>query len=83
MILPSKHIPTEKALLTVSSQILLKLTRTKTVSALWEEILEEKRDGRVGIPYISYDWFVLALDLLYIFGVIEIKSGLLTLRKSP
>ena len=38
MILPSKHLPRDRALLTVGGQILAFLVRPKTVSALWEEL---------------------------------------------
>jgi hypothetical protein len=73
MILPSKHISQEKALLTVGAELLKKLERPKTVSAIWE-------DARISTASISYDWFILALDLLYIIGAIEICNGLLIRR---
>lgn len=82
MILPTKHMPLDRALLTVGSQILKQLDRQKTVSALWEEILAEYSDEQNGNPRISYDWFVLALDLLYAIEAIEIKGGLLYRRAS-
>ena len=72
MILPSKHISQEKALLTVGAELLRHLDRPKTVSALWE-------DMRHSVP-VSYDWFVLALDLLYAINAIEILDGLLMRR---
>ena len=74
MILPSKHIPREKALLTLGADLLEHLERPKTVSAVWEEV-------RLSPP-ISFDWFVLTLDLLYAVEAIEIHEGLLA-RKSP
>ncbi len=75
MILPSKHISQEKALLTVGAKLLKQLNRPKTVSAVWEEI----RNSTVPI---SYDWFVLAIDLLFIIGAVELKEGLLV-RGTP
>jgi len=69
MILPSKHIPQEKALLSVGAELLKHLDRPKTVSAVWEDV---KLSGS-----LSFDWFVLALDLLFTIGIIEIEKGLL------
>lgn len=83
MILPSKHLPQDRALLTVGGHVLTFLTRPKTVSALWEE-LNRQEQGIVAIPprRITYDWFVLALDLLYVLGTIELKNGLVARRKA-
>ena len=81
MILPTKHIPQDRALLTVGSQILSQLDSKMTVSALWEEISgnDIKENGN---PGVSYDWFILALDLLYAIDAIEIHEGLLSRRAS-
>ena len=83
MILPTKHMPQDRALLTISSHILKRLERQKTVSALWEEIMAKYKDEQNANPNISYDWFVLALDLLYAIDAIEIHNGLLHRRISP
>ena len=69
MILPSKHISQEKALLSIGAELLKVLSRPKTVSTIWEQI-------RI-IDSISYDWFILALDLLYIIDAIQIREGLI------
>lgn len=74
MILPSKHISQEKALLSVGAKLLKVLTRPKTVSTVWEQV--RLADS------ISYDWFVLALDLLYTIDAIEISEGLLSRREA-
>ena len=81
MILPTKHIPQDRALLTVGSHILRQLNSKKTASALWEEISRNdiKENGN---PSVSYDWFILALDLLYAIDAIEIHEGLLSRRAS-
>jgi hypothetical protein len=73
MILPSKHISQERALLTIGAKLLEYLDHPKTVSAIWEDI-------RVSQPPISFDWFVLALDLLYVIDIIEIRDGLISRR---
>lgn len=79
MILPSKHLPQDRALLTVGGHILTFLARPKTVSALWEEL--NKHDGNLTVTTprrITYDWFLLALDLLFALGTIELDGGLVT-----
>ncbi|HEX3529012.1 MAG TPA: ABC-three component system middle component 6 [Thermoanaerobaculia bacterium] len=82
MILPSKHLPQDRALLTVGAHVLLRLSRPKTVSAVWEEVWREGGTNRDALPRLTYDWFVLALDLLFAVGAIELKEGLLA-RRSP
>lgn len=82
MILPSKHLPQDRALLTVGAHVLTFLARPKTVSALWEEL--NKLDvglAATAMPRrITYDWFLLTLDLLYALGTIELESGLVARR---
>lgn len=71
MILPTKHLPQERALLTVGAALLAQLERPITVSALWQRV-----NGAVS-PAPTFDWFVLALDLLYALGAVELRDGLL------
>jgi len=81
MILPSKHLSQDRALLTVGARILQHLPQPKTISALWEE-LPRNVAGKSDAPPLRYDGFVLALDLLFLTGALELQDGLLT-RKSP
>lgn len=76
MILPSKHLPQDRALLTVGAAILQHLAHPLTVSALWEQMLRAAADHKVSSP-MRYDGFVLALDLLFLVGAIELREGLL------
>ncbi|WP_083881291.1 ABC-three component system middle component 6 [Thauera phenylacetica] len=80
MILPSKHLPQDRALLTVGAHVLTFLAHPKTVSALWEELNRHDAGVAVTPRCINYDWFLLALDLLYALGTIELESGLVTRR---
>lgn len=81
MILPSKHLPQERALLTVGRHLLTFLVHPKTVSALWEEVNRLDEDFAASRPrQITYDWFLLALALLYSLGAIELESGLVARR---
>ncbi len=78
MILPTKHIPPKRALLTVGGEILMELVRPKTVSILWDAVRDQQTlddHGRIG-----YDWFILALDLLFLIKAVEYKNG--TLRRA-
>jgi hypothetical protein len=75
VILPSKHIPSDRALLTIGAEILKLLDRPKTVSVLWDGVRAKDSiqvHGRIG-----YDWFVLALDLLFLTNAIGYKNGAL------
>ncbi|WGL98398.1 hypothetical protein QE177_00310 [Arsenophonus sp. aPb] len=82
MILPSKHLPQDRALLTVGAQILTLITCPKTVSAIWEELNIPDTDITVIPRKITYDWFLLALDLLYTLGAIELENGLMARRSA-
>lgn len=79
MILPTKHIRPERSLLTVGGDLLDCLREPKTVSRLWDE-LRAARGGAAEPAPMNYDWFVLALDLLFMIGAIEFDRGLI--RKS-
>lgn len=76
MILPSKHLSPERALLTVGADILVKLHRPYTVSKLWDEIRNERRKKNAPARF-TYEWFILALCLLFTLGTISFKDGLL------
>ena len=81
MILPSKHLPQDRALLTVGASILRHLSHPVTVSALWEEFPRSPSVHRTQLA-LRYDGFVLALDLLYLMGAVELRDGLLV-RSAP
>lgn len=71
MILPTKGIPPRKALLTLGGEVLRVLDETKTVSRLWDDFRKQS-DPR---EEVTFDWFILSLDLLFLFGVIELERG--------
>lgn len=73
MILPTKRLTPDRALLTLAAEILEKLKEPKTVSRLWDEM----NTGREipGSSLITFDWFVLALDLLFMLGTADIRYG--------
>ena len=62
--------------MSVGGVILRLILEPKTVSRLWEETQKElNRDGQN--QTVTYKWFILALDFLFLIGVIEIEHGLL------
>ena len=65
----------ERALLGVGAEIVETLRRPMTVSALWDRV-RERRATAPAAP-IAYAWFVLALDLLYLIGTVELQDGVL------
>jgi len=75
LILPTKGIAPDQALLTVGARLLQRLDRPKTVSRLWNEVRTPDHQP----TQLRFDWFVLALDLLFMLGTVEMKQG--TLRR--
>lgn len=71
MILPSKHLSEDRALLTVGAHVLGLLRQPKTVSRLWTDL---QRHIKSDAP-VTYDWFVLSLDVLYAIGAVEFARG--------
>jgi hypothetical protein len=74
MILPTKGLGPQRAMLTVGAEILGLLTEPKTVSRLWDE-LGHAMGKRSSTRVVNYDWFVLTLDLLYMLGTVEMDHG--------
>ncbi|WP_416069436.1 ABC-three component system middle component 6 [Streptomyces sp. PA03-2a] len=70
MILPTKGVPAERALLTIGAQIIQELEDPSTVSGLWH-LVRLGRSKNEDSPPLTFDWFVLALDLLFAVGAIR------------
>lgn len=79
MILPTRHLMPARCLLGVGAGILETLRRPLTVSALWDRTREVWANRR-GAP-ITYGWFVLSLDLLFLVGAVEFRGGVLRRTK--
>ncbi len=75
MILPTKRITEDRSLLGIGSDIVPLLDEPKTVSRLWTEFQERRR--RTASSIVTYDWFVMALDLLFMLDAISMEKGLL------
>lgn len=76
MILPTKHLRPDRALLAVGGDLLISLREPMTVSRLWDDFRSKRGESGEPAP-INYDWFVLALDLLFMINAIELDRGLL------
>ena len=70
MILPTKRLSERRALLSLGGDIIRSLDKPKTASKLWEDV----RRSRSETGPITFDWFVLALDMLYALAAIEFKG---------
>jgi hypothetical protein len=79
MILPTKHLKTDRALISVGADILRLLHRPKTISKLWDEFRKTVVNQTQRSP-INYDWFILSIDLLFILGAVSFERGLLSKR---
>jgi hypothetical protein len=74
MIVPTKGIEPDQTLLFIGAQVLSQLAEPGTVSGLWDKL---RADGAAKAPSapLTYDRFVLSLDLLYAMGVIDLVQG--------
>lgn len=70
MILPTKHIPQDEALIGVGATLIRHLTEPMTVSGLWDRVRAEPNVG-------NFERFVLAADLLFLVGFLTYRDGLL------
>ncbi|AMR26837.1 hypothetical protein A0257_06755 [Hymenobacter psoromatis] len=70
MILPTKHLSADRALLTIGGQVLSLLDKPKTVSVLWEDFKVQPVAGAA----VPFDWFILALDLLACTGIVSLDG---------
>ena len=81
MILPTKGIAPDRALLSVGAQVVRLLDQPATVSQAWRKLCDWRAEEGFLTP-VSFGWFVLALDVLHAMGVIELRDDLLTVRRT-
>lgn len=81
MITPTKGIAPDRALLAVGAQIVLQLDQPLTVSQTWGRLRDWRRAHEHLAP-LSFGWFVLALDVLFALGALDIREDLLVVRRS-
>ncbi|TAY38516.1 ABC-three component system middle component 6 [Rhizobium leguminosarum] len=76
MILPSKFLPADRSLIVIGGELLTLLKDSPlTVSEAWERMNAVQRRSVLG-----FDWFVLAVTLLFAIGMVQLRSGLLVLE---
>lgn len=81
MIAPTKGIAPQRALLTVGAQILLASERQSiTVTQAWRRLQKWRADHDHDAP-LPFWWFVLALDVLYALGTVELREDVLVFRE--
>jgi hypothetical protein len=73
MLMPTKHIKAENALIGVGAEVLAQLSRDKTVSRLFYDLQEWRNKNE--LTTIQFDWFLLSMDFLFSIGAIRFESG--------
>lgn len=74
MLLPSKFVQADQALVSLGGQILLQLDKPRTVPELWRRV-NEWRDDRGMLSFVPFWWFSLAMDVIFSIGAIEVVNG--------
>jgi hypothetical protein len=77
MILPAKHLPQDRSLAGIGVDILTQLDEGRTVSELWERVRSARTPSA---SPLSFDWFILALTMLYAISAIEYASNIISMR---
>ena len=76
MILPTKNISPDRALLTLAGKVFQGLTSPRTISGVWDEFRAQQEARPV-----SYAFFILAIDLLFLIKLVSLDDdGLLHRR---
>ena len=73
MILPGKHIRQDRALISVGGDILSVLDSPMSVSEVWTKV-QTVRAAREKLSPLPFDWFILALTLLYAISAIALQN---------
>lgn len=76
MLLPSKFIEPDQALLTLGGQILLQLSAPLSVAETWTRLNRWRVEQRMQ-SFVPFWWFALALDVTFIIGAVQLEHGLL------
>jgi hypothetical protein len=74
MIMPNKFVKLEYSLLGCGAVILKKLSKSDTISSLWDKVRTTKEIA-------NYEKFVLTMDYLYAIGAITNTNGIIARSK--
>ncbi|MEU4579472.1 ABC-three component system middle component 6 [Nonomuraea sp. ATR24] len=80
MIVPTKGVAPQRALLAVGAQIVIATERQPvTINQAWRRLLawREANDHRAPL---TFWWFALSLDLLFAMGLVELERDVLIFR---
>lgn len=73
MLLPTKGVSSDRALITIGAEILDELHDPSSVSTLWERFSVRERSASKE-RRIMFDWFALALSTLYTMNLIDTSA---------
>lgn len=74
MLLPTKSIPADQAMLTIGAQILIQLDSPASISATWDRLLDWRTKNRMPSA-LPFWWFALTLDFLFAVNAIDLSGG--------
>jgi hypothetical protein len=78
MLLPSRSVSPQRALLSVAAQVSLQLDGPRTVSETWTRLKEWREANEFDQP-LTFEAFLLALDMLYAMGLVDFDGHTLRL----
>jgi hypothetical protein len=70
VLLPTKGVSTERALLTIGMRILDQLREPSSVTTIWDRFNAGERSS-IANTRVTFDWFCLALASLYAMGLVD------------
>ncbi|MGR9191052.1 ABC-three component system middle component 6 [Rhizobium leguminosarum] len=77
MILPTKYLSADRSLIAIGAEIIKVLSETpRSVSEVWERVTASRNPHAAPL---TYDWFLLAVTLLYAIGTVDMRGGLLAI----
>lgn len=74
LLLPTKGVSLERALLTIGSEILVHLRSPMSISALWA-VYNNGPHSLTRSTRITFDWFSLALAALFAIKLVDVTDG--------
>jgi hypothetical protein len=77
LILPTKNISPDRALLTLAGKVFRVLSTPRTVSGIWDEFRMQQEARPV-----SYAFFILAIDLLFLMKLVSLGDDGLIRRRA-
>lgn len=81
MIVPTKGVGPDRALLALGALVLTDLDGPSTVTAAWDRLRARREAAGMASP-VTFDWFALSLSVLRALSLVELRGGLL-IRTAP